>query len=179
MYLLVHYIVSFSNNHIEGDQGLLLSLLLLKGASDLLTEVLLDLAGLTQDTVGGLVLHLGGDLLLLGLQDLGDDRKHALARGSGGSGLDLRAGGVALLRLGTLRHKHLLTEELVETRDVQVEGLLAVVVTTVVNGNADGLSLHGRDSSLLQLLEGETTSSLQLEVVAHGLRVHSRAEETV
>lgn len=68
-------------------------------------------------------------------------------------------------------------EVLLQALDVGLEALNAAVDTTVVNSDADGAGVLGGNASSLDLLEGETTASTDLVVVALGGGTHDRPQE--
>jgi len=117
--------------------------------------------------VDGLVLHFLGDLLLPGfLGALVDDGEDGL-----GDVLDktlLRPLGVTLLLLAALGEDQQVLLVSVKPLDVEVEGLLVPGLPPVVDLDADGLSFLLGDTLLFELLEGETLTLPQLEVVPLG-----------
>lgn len=86
--------------------------------------------------------------------------------------------GVSLLDLtGLLGEDDKASLVLLETLDVELEGLLGLVAATVVDGDTDGESLLAADTGSRELGGGEATALTNLAVVADGRGADDRAEE--
>jgi len=123
------------------------------------------LAGLTESLDSRELLHLRSDLnellLVLRLTD-GHDLTLDLS-----DLLELLRSSLTLVNLGRVaRKKDEVLHVLAETLDVELEGLLAARMTTLVDGDTDGASKLRVDLSSLQLIDGEATASTDAHVVA-------------
>lgn len=113
----------------------------------------------------------------VGLFDRGDGSGSdlELSRRNGEGGLDINllgardVLGVTLLGLaGTAREQDEASLVLFEALNVELESLDAAVLTTEINGDADGVGKLAGNLGSLQLLKSETTASTLATVVALG-----------
>merc|ERR1719232_447097 len=146
------------------------SLLLFAGLGhfflDLLSQVALFSTSLTQDAVDGGVLFFVSDLTSLfggSLHKWQDGLANVLLHV-----LQLAHGGVSLSQVGISLSWEDQQFGLVflQSVSVQLQGLLGLVTTTMIDGDTNGQSLLAWNSGSLQLFQGETTSDSQLKVVS-------------
>ena len=128
--------------------------------------------------VGTEALHLVGDgdhLELWGLLgERHDSSTHKLSRGS-----TLISRAVTLLRLtGLLREQHELALILLQSLDVVLERFQTLILPSVVDSDSNSWGNLNRDTSFLQLLEGEPLSESRLGVVTNRLGAYLWAQRS-
>ena len=90
----------------------------------------------------------------------------------------LSLGGITLLCLSVLGEDNKLSLELVDSVNVGCDGRGVLVSSSLVNGDTDGAGELHRNTSLLELNRGETSTLANLEVVSLGGRNHNWSQET-
>mmetsp|Transcript_12633 Transcript_12633/g.27413 ORF Transcript_12633/g.27413 Transcript_12633/m.27413 type:complete len:223 (-) Transcript_12633:7-675(-) len=156
----------------------LLGLLLSLGLEGLgaLTNQLRLVAGSPERAVGVESLHLVGDGAEGdGRGGLGCSNNLTLELSGGG---DILGRGVSLLD-ATLAGEHNQASFIfLQALGVELERLGALILTSVIYGNANGPGQGLGDARLLKLLQGETTSGSLLEVIFLGGALHKGSQVT-